>query len=70
MFKLLALLALAATTTARHCKNITIPVHASARNGVFNYQPPTDEIGVTSFFLDTGAPGNNITANYLTGVRP
>lgn len=68
MLRILALLVLASVSTARHCKNITVPVHVSSRNGVFNYEPPTDQIGITNFFLNNVAPGNNITANHLTGV--
>lgn len=68
MFKGLVLVALAAVGAARQCKNITVPVHISARNGVFDLHLPTTEIDSTNFLLDLATPGNNNTANHLTGV--
>ncbi|KAG6006666.1 hypothetical protein E4U21_006811 [Claviceps maximensis] len=44
---------------------MTIPISISARNAVFNLQPPTTEIDVTALFLDLSRPDNNATAQYL-----
>lgn len=68
MFKSALLLVLAAVASARHCRNITVPVSLSSRNGVFDLEPPSTNIEVTNIFLGMSRPGNNGTAQYLKGV--
>ncbi|KAG6137812.1 hypothetical protein E4U12_000293 [Claviceps purpurea] len=58
-------LTFAALSSALKCKNITIPISISAQNAVFDLEPPTTEVDVTSLFLDISRPGNNATAQYL-----
>ncbi|ETS84808.1 hypothetical protein PFICI_02833 [Pestalotiopsis fici W106-1] len=55
------------TTAARQCQNLTIPIVASARNGVFDLAAPKTNIDVVNFVLDATQPGHNITAELLTG---
>lgn len=56
---------LATAATARQCKNLTIPIHAAARNGVFNYDAPVTNIDVTNFILNIGQQGSNYTEELL-----
>jgi hypothetical protein len=64
----LAFAALATTGAARQCTNLTIPLHLSARNGVFNLKAPASNIDVTNFFLDLTRQSHNLTNELLTGV--
>ncbi|ETS87343.1 hypothetical protein PFICI_01171 [Pestalotiopsis fici W106-1] len=59
--------ALATTAAGRQCQNLTIPVTASARNGVFGIEAPQTNIDVTNFMLDLSQVGNNLTEKLLTG---
>jgi hypothetical protein len=68
MYKANLLLALSAIASARQCRNITVPVTISSRNGVFDLQPPSTDIEVTNLFLETAWPGNNATAKLLKDV--
>ncbi|KAH9832753.1 putative alpha beta-hydrolase protein [Teratosphaeria destructans] len=62
-----AVAALAAMAEARRCQNLTVPITASARNGVFNVSTPVTNIDVTNFILDLTQQGKNYSANTLTG---
>jgi hypothetical protein len=54
---------LAATASARHCRNLTVPVTISARNGVFDRRvAPTTDVEVTNLRLDLTQPGHNLSA--------
>ena len=46
------------------CTNITVPVDLSARNAVYNYSAPQNNIEVTNFILDNTQQG----ANYSTAL--
>lgn len=61
-------LALAGAAAAKHCKNITVPVDITARNGEFDLKPLSTEIETTNFFLDLSRPGYNVTETHLKGV--
>lgn len=69
MFKLATLLALASAAAAKHCVDITVPVSISARNAVFNIQPPTTEVEVTDFFLNFSKQNANYTASVTAGYE-
>ncbi|POR32810.1 Uncharacterized protein TPAR_06992 [Tolypocladium paradoxum] len=69
MFRLAVLLALAAAAAAKHCRNITVPVSISARNGVFDIQPPKTEIEVTDFFFNFSKQNSNYTQSITNGFR-
>ena len=56
---------LATAVTARQCKNLTIPISASARNGVFSLDAPRTNIDVTNFILNLGQQGSNYTEEVL-----
>lgn len=60
---------LAGLASAKKCMNISIPITASARNGVFNIPAPTTNIDVNNFILDNTQQGKNYTAEILQGVR-
>ncbi|KAF6814936.1 hypothetical protein CSOJ01_03766 [Colletotrichum sojae] len=57
--------AFAATAAARTCKDLTIEVSISARNGVFNYPVPKTTVDVTNFAINLAQQGHNLTAVYL-----
>ncbi|KAF6821385.1 hypothetical protein CPLU01_12519 [Colletotrichum plurivorum] len=57
--------AFAATAAARTCKDLTIEVSISARNGVFNYPVPKTTVDVTNFAINLAQQGHNLTADYL-----
>ncbi|KAF3006953.1 hypothetical protein E8E14_003185 [Neopestalotiopsis sp. 37M] len=61
------LFGLIAVAAARQCQNLTIPIVASARNGVFDLTAPKNNIDVVNFVLDATQPGHNLTAELLTG---
>lgn len=65
---LMLFLAHVALATALNCLNITIPIFISARNGVFDLEPPRTENGVTGLFLGLSRPEHNATAQYLKDV--
>lgn len=53
-----AVSALAAVASARQCQNLTIPIHAAARNGVFDLDVPQNNIEVANYILNQGAGGS------------
>nr|POF23959.1 hypothetical protein CFP56_54895 [Quercus suber] len=61
--------ALAGAVSARKCQNITVPIEASARNGVFDLTIPKTNIDITNFILDLTQQGKNYTANILEGYN-
>lgn len=54
---------------SRSCINLTIPVHLSSRNGIFNVPTPQTDIDVTNFMLEYSQQGHNLTAERLMGYR-
>ncbi|KND86764.1 hypothetical protein TOPH_08614 [Tolypocladium ophioglossoides CBS 100239] len=70
MFKPAILLTLAAAVAAKYCQNITVPINISARNGLFNIDPPRTEIEVTNFFLNFSKENSNYTQSVTDGVSP
>ena len=56
---------LATAVTARQCQNLTIPISASARNGVFDLDAPATNIDVTNFILNLGQQGANYSEAIL-----
>lgn len=62
-------LCLAATAAARKCRDIVVPVHISARNGVFDVAPPATNIEATDFILDNLRQGHDYANETLTGYR-
>ncbi|PNY29728.1 Uncharacterized protein TCAP_00355 [Tolypocladium capitatum] len=69
MFKSVVLLALASAVAAKHCRNITVPISISARNGVFNIAPPKTEAQVTDFFLELSKQNSNYTQSITNGYK-
>jgi hypothetical protein len=70
-FTTVAAIAVAAScTSAKHCRNITVPVKIEARNGVFDLKTltPQNDIDVTNFILDLAQQGKNFTLASLKGV--
>lgn len=65
---LMALLGLAALSSARKCQNITVEVPVDSRNAVFSLKAPASNIEVTNFILNMTQHGHNLTAEVLTGV--
>ena len=60
---------LVSIVSAKTCKNITVPVTISARNGKFNKaQTPISNIEVNNFILDLSQQGGNLTEKVLEGV--
>jgi pimeloyl-ACP methyl ester carboxylesterase len=55
--------------SAMNCKNITVPVDLSARNGVFNITAPQNNIEVTNFILDNTQQGTNYSQTILEGYK-
>jgi hypothetical protein len=69
MYSILPAIALlAGLASAKKCQQLTIPIEASGRNGVFNVEPPATNIDVTDFILDLLQQGTNYSQNILTGV--
>lgn len=65
---LLALAAFAATTAAKVCVNITIPMNVTARNAIFdNWDIPITNLDVTTFAMNGSRQGHNGSAEALTG---
>lgn len=60
---------LATAATARQCKNLTIPITASAPNGVFSLDAPANNIEVTNFILNLGQQGSNYTEEVLESIK-
>jgi hypothetical protein len=60
----------AAAVASRNCRDLTVPVSISARNGVFDLKAPENNIEVTDFFINLAQVGHNYTAELLKGVRP
>ncbi|KAI0470457.1 Alpha/Beta hydrolase protein [Xylariaceae sp. FL0804] len=52
---------------SRNCQELTVPVSISARNGVFNYKVPTNNVEVTDFILNLAEPGKNYSEALLEG---
>ncbi|GAB0135786.1 hypothetical protein EsDP_00004111 [Epichloe bromicola] len=69
MFTSALLFGYAAVATAMQCRNLTVPVSLSARNGDFDLKAPATEIEVTDLSLGMSRPGNNATAQYLKGYK-
>ncbi|QPH02501.1 hypothetical protein C2857_006711 [Epichloe festucae Fl1] len=69
MFTSALLFGYAAVATAMQCRNLTVPVSLSARNGDFDLKAPATEIEVTDLSLGMSRPGNNVTAQYLKGYK-
>lgn len=67
MYTIAAAAALAAVASAKTCQNITVPIQASARNGVFNQITPVTDIDVQNFILNLTQQGTNYTATALEG---
>jgi hypothetical protein len=53
---------------AKKCQQLTIPIKASARNGVFDISTPATNIEVTDFFLNLSQQGANYSDAVLSGV--
>nr|POE84805.1 hypothetical protein CFP56_78905 [Quercus suber] len=68
-YSIAAAAALAGAVSARKCQNITVPIEASARNGVFDLTIPVTNIDVTNFVLDLTQQGKNYSANILEGYK-
>lgn len=65
LYSLLAM-GLAATVSARQCRNLTFPITISARNGLFDKSvAPDTGMNVTDFVLNLVQPGRNLTADLL-----
>lgn len=64
-FQTAAFAALAGTSSALTCTNLTVPVDLSARNGRFNIEAPQNNIEVTNFILNNGQQGANYTEQLL-----
>jgi len=60
-----AVAAFISSAAAMHCTNLTVPVELSARNGVFDYEAPQNDIEVTDFILNNSQQGSNYTAKLL-----
>ncbi|KAF4444411.1 hypothetical protein F53441_11136 [Fusarium austroafricanum] len=58
MVKSLALFALVAGASARKCMNLTVPVHLSTKNAVFNVETPLTGIDVTAFAINVSRQGS------------
>jgi hypothetical protein len=57
-----------ALASAKKCTELTIPIEASARNGVFTITTPANDVDVTNFILDLTQQGANYTQSVLSGV--
>ncbi|KPI43771.1 uncharacterized protein AB675_6439 [Cyphellophora attinorum] len=67
----LQLLALATPSFAhdQNCRNLTIPIQISARNGAFAVGPTQTDVDVTNFVLAGTQPGHNASASILKGYN-
>jgi len=65
---ILLLITSVAAASARDCRDITVPIAISARNGVFSLKAPSTNIDVTNFILNSFQVGANYTAKVLQGV--
>lgn len=61
---------LAGLVSAKHCREITVPVTISGRNAVFDQTAltPRSNIDVTNFMLQLSRQGGNYSADQLKGV--
>ncbi|GAB7331401.1 hypothetical protein MBLNU13_g02824t1 [Cladosporium sp. NU13] len=57
------------SASAMHCTNLTVPVDLMARNSVFNYTAPQNNIEVTNFILDNTQQGANYTKTLLDDYK-
>ena len=57
-----------ALASAKKCTELTIPIQASARNGVYNIATPATDVEVTDFILNLIEQGVNYTQTILSGV--
>lgn len=57
------------SASAMHCTNLTVPVDLTARNGMFNYSAPQNNIEVTNFILDITQQGANYTKTLLEDYK-
>jgi hypothetical protein len=58
----------AASTTARRCQKLTVPVDIEAMNAVFALEAQATDTDVTNFILDLTQRGHIYTQEILTGV--
>lgn len=58
-----------ALASAKQCTNLTIPITASARNGVFDVPVPVTNIDVTNFILNLNQQGHNYSQATLDGYK-
>jgi hypothetical protein len=66
---LLAFGILAWSVAAKNCRNITVSVSLSVREGTFNIAVPSDSIEVTDFVFNVTQQGRNFTATALIGYH-
>ena len=64
-----ALAAFTGLASARQCKNLTVPVDISARNGNFNQKITETDIEVTNFILNQTQNGHNYSMEALDGYN-
>ena len=64
----IAVILFATLASAKKCTELTIPIEASARNGVFDIPIPANEVEVTNFILHLSQQGANYTEAVLSGV--
>ncbi|KAK5172667.1 uncharacterized protein LTR77_002787 [Saxophila tyrrhenica] len=60
---------LAAIASARNCQQLAVPVHAAARNAVFDIPVPANNIETTNFILNLSQQGANYTESVLQGYQ-
>ena len=58
---------LVTAVAAKQCANLTISVHARARNGVFRISIPHSNLDVTQFILELTSTSRNFTDSSLGG---
>jgi len=68
-YSIAAAAAIAGVASARQCQNLTIPIYASARNGLFNQTTPQNNIEVTNFILNLTQQGHNYTDAVLKSYQ-
>lgn len=60
---------LTASVVAKDCRNITVPVTVSARQGVFNIDVPQTSLDATTFISNVTQQGRNFSETVLTGYQ-
>ena len=65
----LPLALLSAAVAAKDCKNITIPVTVSARQGIFNIDLPQTSLDATTFIQNVTRQGRNFSDTVVTGYQ-